>query len=274
MATLVEVCNMQTNKLCLTLPVLEVCDMQTNKLCLTLIDPTVYYDPVRVVKQQTGYMEIGDNFGFIAACHSDHEDDEESEYATSFDSHAQQSSDSSPANETFILPEHCYPNLAVNTTPQTVIDYHYGDTISIQDYYSIGSWANNSYHESYAVDTTLHEMRSNEYDEDYHKEKMIEFHGLVMDDEEVLHTSHAVKNETSIGRNTKPSIDVHQTVESKENVNDNIDYGSLTPDEFDIFRDLEGQARAMDGRILNISKEDIADIIDIRWILPIFSHSI
>ena len=30
-----------------------ICDMKTNKLCLTLIDPTVYYDPVRVVKQQT-----------------------------------------------------------------------------------------------------------------------------------------------------------------------------------------------------------------------------
>ncbi|KAF3509956.1 hypothetical protein F2Q69_00006572 [Brassica cretica] len=29
-----------------------VCDMQANKLCLTLIDPTVYYDPMRVVKQQ------------------------------------------------------------------------------------------------------------------------------------------------------------------------------------------------------------------------------
>ena len=38
-----------------------VCDMQTNKLCLTLIDPTVYYHPVRVVKQQTRYMEIGDD---------------------------------------------------------------------------------------------------------------------------------------------------------------------------------------------------------------------
>ena len=55
-----------------------VCDIHTNKLCLTLIDPTVYYDSVRVVKQQTSYMEIGDNPGFIAACHSNHEADEES----------------------------------------------------------------------------------------------------------------------------------------------------------------------------------------------------
>ena len=57
----------------------EVWDMQTIKLFLTLIDRTVYYDPVRVVKQQTGYMEIGDNPGFIAVCHCDHETDEESE---------------------------------------------------------------------------------------------------------------------------------------------------------------------------------------------------
>ena len=41
-------------------------DIQTNKLRITLIDPIVYYDPVRVVKQQTGYMEIGDVPGFIA----------------------------------------------------------------------------------------------------------------------------------------------------------------------------------------------------------------
>ena len=60
-----------------------VCDMQTNKLCLTLIDPTVYYDPVRVVKQQTSYMGIGDNPWYIAACHWDHETDEELDAKTS-----------------------------------------------------------------------------------------------------------------------------------------------------------------------------------------------
>ena len=48
-----------------------VCDMQTNKLCLSLIDPTVYYNPVRVVKKLTGYMEIGDDPGFIAVCYCD-----------------------------------------------------------------------------------------------------------------------------------------------------------------------------------------------------------
>lgn len=48
-----------------------VCNMQTNQLCLTLRDLNVYYDPVRVVKSQTSYMEIGDDPGFIAVCYSD-----------------------------------------------------------------------------------------------------------------------------------------------------------------------------------------------------------
>ena len=30
-----------------------VCNMQTNQLCLTLIDPNIYYDPLRVVKTHT-----------------------------------------------------------------------------------------------------------------------------------------------------------------------------------------------------------------------------
>ena len=42
-----------------------VCDMQTNKVCLTLIDPTVYYDLVRVVRNQMGYMKIGDDPGCL-----------------------------------------------------------------------------------------------------------------------------------------------------------------------------------------------------------------
>ena len=43
-----------------------VSNMQTNRLCLTLIDPNVYYDPVKVVKTQMPYMEIGDDLGLIA----------------------------------------------------------------------------------------------------------------------------------------------------------------------------------------------------------------
>ena len=111
-------------------------------------------------------------------------------------------------------------------------------------------------------------MRSDEYDEDNHREKIIEYCGLAMDDDEgVLHTSHADKKETSIDSTTKQSIDVHKTPDSEVQVKRY--YGCLTTDEFGIFRNPEGQARAMDGRILNISKEDIAEdiaeIIAMNW---------
>ncbi|KAF2558906.1 hypothetical protein F2Q68_00015205 [Brassica cretica] len=227
--------------------------MQTNKLCLTLIDPTVYYDPMRVVKQQIGYMEIGDNPGFIVACHYNHEADEESEYAASFDNHTQQSIDSviqltidnnpresidsSPLNEIFFLPEHCYPIFAINSQHPASKDYQYD------------------------VDILLPEMRFDEYDENYHKEKMIEYRGPGMDDEGVLHTSHTTNESTLIDSDVKQSIDINHIPDSIVKIENNTNYSYLTLDEFDIFRDPEGQAGAMDGRVLNICKEDVADII-------------
>ena len=35
-----------------------VCDMQTNKLCLTLVDPTIYYDPVSRHRRDTWRLEM------------------------------------------------------------------------------------------------------------------------------------------------------------------------------------------------------------------------
>ena len=118
-----------------------------------------------------------------------------------------------------------------------------------------------SHHESFAVDTALPEMETDEYDEDYHREKTIEYRDLAMDDRGLLHTSFADATSTSIDSDFQPSIDTHHTPDSKLHVQDNTYYGYLTPDEFDIFRDQEGQARAMHGLILNISKEDITEII-------------
>ena len=82
-----------------------------------------------------------------------------------------------------------------------------------------------------------------------------------MDDRGLLHTSFAHATSTSIDSNIRPSIDAHHTPGSKWHDKDNTDYSYLTPDDFGIFRDPDGQARAMDGRILHISKEDIAEII-------------
>ncbi|KAG5384184.1 hypothetical protein IGI04_035654 [Brassica rapa subsp. trilocularis] len=63
---------------------------------------------------------------------------------------------------------------------------------------------------------------------------------------------------TSISTTLNPNLSI-----SKLNDNANIDYGFLTPDEFGIFRDPDGNARAMDGRILQVSRKNIADILQV-----------
>ena len=60
-----------------------VCDMNTNRLCLTLIDPDVHYDLVRVVRQHVNLVEFGNDLGYIAACHCGAE--YETEYSESID---------------------------------------------------------------------------------------------------------------------------------------------------------------------------------------------
>ncbi|KAF3498380.1 hypothetical protein DY000_02053581 [Brassica cretica] len=83
-------------------------------------------------------------------------------------------------------------------------------------------------------------------------------------------------NRPSIDRANRPSIDInpptsidvaHTTsihIRSKPNTTvsekDKFDNEYLTPDEFGVFRDPDGYARAIDGRILNVSRNDIADI--------------
>ena len=44
---------------------------------------------------------------------------------------------------------------------------------------------------------------------------------------------------------------------------DKLDNQYLTPDEFGIFRDPNGYAKAIHGRTLHVSREDIADILQI-----------
>ena len=176
----------------------------------------------RVMRPQTS--DTGVTTWFVAACHCKYDDEYETEYSGSIDSGtppsididihlpidnmSRESIDINPANETFTLPSHCYPRFDVATQPQTAIDYHYSDTISRQKNYSFGSWAEESFHESFAVNTELPETRYDEYDEDYHKEKNIECHGLAMGDRGLLHTSSADVTSTSIDSKPTPSIDV------------------------------------------------------------------
>ena len=60
---------------------------------------------------------------------------------------------------------------------------------------------------------------------------------------------------TSIVSHSRPKVSI------STNKNMSMDFSFLTPDEFGIFRDPYGHARALDGSILQVSIEDIADII-------------
>ena len=59
-----------------------------------------------------------------------------------------------------------------------------------------------------------------------------------------------------------PSTDIY--IRPSQVTNSNVlNFGNLIPDEFGIFRDSQGFARSMDGRTLHISKEDIADVLQL-----------
>ncbi|WZZ14801.1 hypothetical protein YC2023_107890 [Brassica napus] len=356
-----------------------VCDMNENKLCLTLIDPNIHYDPIRPKRRVINSVDYGKELGFIGACHcgAEYESEYETEYSKSIDTPTFPSIDSNVSMVTddhnntslnvmhpldhFTSPNHCHQHFAFQ--PPTRRGH---------DDYSIASWADSGFHESFAVDTVItspHEEHTEEYDEDYWKERAIEMslqderletHNFtntfptsfdavhstsvdthprpakqpltsidtskgtsidiraaakIQEQENIpsltrftdtyinrfappkppthirantqankMNTLPSTSTEKSMKSNhlkntnsaeiTLPSIDVTVSTSidttlnpnlsiSKKNNYANIDYGFLTPDEFGIFRDPDGNARAMDGRILQVSREDIADILQV-----------
>ncbi|KAG5375827.1 hypothetical protein IGI04_040423 [Brassica rapa subsp. trilocularis] len=288
-------------------------------------------------------VDYGKELGFIGACHcgAEYESEYETEYSESIDTPTFPSIDSNVSTVTddrnntsldvmhpvdhFASPNHCYQHFAFQPPSKRG-----------HDDYSIGSWADSGFHESFAVDTVItlpNEEHTEEFDEDYWKERAIEMyfqderlethkftntfptsfdavHSTSVDThprpakqpltsitsvkehhsifapqrkfrsrrifppqlEKSMKINH-LKN-TSSAEITLPSIDVIVSTSidttlnpnlsiSKLNDYANIDYGFLTPDEFGIFIDPNGNARAMDGRILQVSREDIADILQV-----------
>ncbi|KAG5397568.1 hypothetical protein IGI04_019382 [Brassica rapa subsp. trilocularis] len=320
-------------------------------------------------------VDYGKELGFIGACHCGAE--YKTEYSESIDTPTFPSIDSNESTVTddrnntsldvkqpvdhFAPPNHCYPHFAFHPPSKRG-----------RDDYSIGSWADSGFHESFAVDTVItssNEENTEEYDEDYWKERAIEMslqderfeqhkftntfptsfdkgHSTSVD----THPCPAKQPLTSIDTRTRTSIDIRAAAKiqeqenissptrfrdtyikrfappkppphtiadtqaknmntlpststgksmksihlkntssaeitlpsidasvptsidttlnpnlsiSKLNDNANIDYVFLTPDEFGIFRDPDGNARAMDGRILQVSREDIPDILQV-----------
>ncbi|KAF3562661.1 hypothetical protein DY000_02016011 [Brassica cretica] len=295
------------------------------------------------MRQQFNLVELGNDLGYIAARHCGAE--YETEYSESIDTHTVSSIDfnESPTTDErnpmlldgkqpvdhFILPDQCYPDFAFQQPNNRG-----------RDDYSIGSWPDSGFHESFAVDTVIpssNEDPTEEYDEDYWRERAIE---IAMQDDNIqaipsttrLHhrsakftqhrsiptltqqnvlmhrsipyliTFHDTEAEnmnaptnqsegtsrrsiqsknpnsadkrlpsidtlvsTSIDTSVSTSIDTHPKPQlslfTKKNMS--MDYDFLTPDEFGIFRDPDGHARAMDGRILKVFREDIADILQV-----------
>ncbi|KAF3540102.1 hypothetical protein F2Q69_00022413 [Brassica cretica] len=68
-------------------------------------------------------------------------------------------------------------------------------------------------------------------------------------------------NRTSIDEKLPSSIDIRPKPKSTVSENPNFENQYLTPDEFGIFMDPDGYAKAIDGQALQVSKEDIADIL-------------
>ncbi|KAG5384282.1 hypothetical protein IGI04_035752 [Brassica rapa subsp. trilocularis] len=289
--------------------------------------------------------------GFIGACHcgAEYESEYETEYLESIDTTNFPSIDSNVSMVTddhnntsldvmhpldhFASPNHCYQHFAFQ--PPTKRGH---------DDYSIGSWAENSFHESFAVDTnerletynftntfptSFDTVQSTSVDPhprpakqpltsiDTSKRTSIDIRAAAKTQEQenipsltrftdtyinrfappkppthIRANTHANKmntlpststeksmksnhlKNTNSAKITQPLIDVTVSTLidttlnpnlsiSKMNNYANIDYGFLTPDEFGIFRDPDGNARAMDGRILQVSREDIADILQV-----------
>ncbi|KAF2556307.1 hypothetical protein F2Q68_00013320 [Brassica cretica] len=186
-----------------------VCDMNTNRLCLTLINPDVHYDLVRVVRQQVNLVELGNDLGYIAACHCGAE--YETEYSELIDTHTASSIDS---NESPTTDEH-YPTSLDGNKPidhftlpdQCYIDFAFQQpTKKGCDDYSIGSWADSGFHESFVVETVIpssNEDPTEEYDE---YERALE---IAMQDER--YSSHSFNNKSppSIDRVYSASVDTH-----------------------------------------------------------------
>ncbi|KAG5414877.1 hypothetical protein IGI04_002444 [Brassica rapa subsp. trilocularis] len=330
-----------------------VCDMNKNKLCLTLIDPNIHYDPIRPKRKDINSVDYGKELSFIGACHcvAEYVLEYETEYAESIDTPTFPSIDS---NVSMVTDDR--NNTSLDAVGQTVVSMK----VSVD-----------------TVITSPNEEHTEEYDEDYWKERAIE---MSLQDERLethkltntFPTSFDAVHSTSVNTHPRPakqpltsidtpkgtsidtpkgtSIDIRAAakIQEQENIpfpnrfidtyinrfappkppthirantqakkmnilpststeksmksnhlknkssaeitlpsinvtvstsidttlnsnlsisklNDyaNIDYDFLTPDEFGIFRDTDGNARAMDGRILQVSREDISDILQV-----------
>ncbi|KAF3526185.1 hypothetical protein F2Q69_00048451 [Brassica cretica] len=175
------------------------------------------------------------DLGYIAACHCGAE--YKIEYSELIDTHTARSIDS---NESPMTDER-YPTSLDGMQPvdhSTLPDQFYPDFAFQQpnkngrDDYSIGSWADSGFHESFAVETVIlssNEDPSKEYEEDYWKERAT---GLLCRMKDIQPIPSTIRLH-------------HRSTGTTQH------------------RDQDCHARAMDGRILQVSREDISNIVQL-----------
>ena len=166
------------------------------------------------------------------------------------------------------------PDYTNRKRSSTYIDYYPSIDIVVdrvrEGDYSIGSWADDYHYESYAVETEINEPRADELHEGFTYKELLNMQRC---DEADQHQAEATVERTcsnilstelfapSIDEKPPSSIDIRPKQKSTVSENPNFDNQYLTSDEFGIFRDPDGYARAIDGHGLQVSREDIADIL-------------
>ncbi|KAF2589798.1 hypothetical protein F2Q70_00038542 [Brassica cretica] len=115
--------------------------------------------------------------------------------------------------------------------------------------YSIGSWADDHHHESYAVETAIHEPGADEPHEGFTYEELLNMQRYDEADQHQLEAtgertrfSHSIyrTNHMSIDEKPPPSIDIHPKPKPTISENPNFDNQYLTPEEFDILQMANG----------------------------------
>ncbi|KAF3590112.1 hypothetical protein F2Q69_00027326 [Brassica cretica] len=152
--------------------------------------------------------------------------------------------------------------------------------------YSIGSWADEHHHESFAVETVTYTPGADKLQDSFTDEELLNMqirdetyqiqaeaawertrfsHSIDARHQQSIDTRNQqsidIRHQQSIDNNVATSIDNRPIPKTTVSEKDKLDNQYLTPDEFDIFRDPDGYAKARDGRTLHISREDIADIL-------------
>ncbi|KAF3526803.1 hypothetical protein F2Q69_00047836 [Brassica cretica] len=143
--------------------------------------------------------------------------------------------------------------------------------------YSIGSWADEHHHKSFAVETATYAPGADNLRDSFTDEELLNMQKRDGKDQvqaevawERTRTSHPIDrairpsidtlHQQSNDNNNETPIDNHPTPNTTVSEKDKFDNQFLTPNEFGIFRHPDVYAKAIDGRTLHVSRENIADI--------------